>query len=800
MSSNQLLKRVHQARERVFGLADFRPGQLDAIGTILDGRDLLAVMPTGAGKSLCFQAPAVVHDGLTLVISPLIALMKDQVDGLTARDIRAAFLASGQTTQERRTVWNDVRQGEVDLLYVSPERLRDQSFINLMTRSNVWLVAIDEAHCISTWGSDFRPDYLRIPEAIERLPERPVIAAFTATATPKVQTDLAQKLGLQNPGRVLAGFDRPNLRFLVKFCQTPSMRLNELAREVRARSGSGIVYGGTRKATEEQAELLRRHGRSALAYHAGMSSDERTEVQEAFMSGEVDVICATNAFGLGIDKPDVRFVIHTNLPSSPDAYYQEAGRGGRDGQPSDALLLYCRSDRGFQEWMIDRDLPDMTTLGRILTYVGRSDGAIAFDDAAPALGVTNTTLRVGLQTLAEASAVELGDRTGSEQAVSATVSHLGREQVAAIEKALARQRNWRMEQLDEIEGYVESNGCRREYLLSYFGDPGATSRGDAGCCDRCARPGSRSAGESARQARAARLKKPKRISAARAALRDALIETGTVRGAARQVGQEIKKVGEIAREMVATGVLDVDAMVPAELQEGLAQACLEMDEAGVDYRRPRPGYLQSAMRFCPPGTTWDHLALYLASVRRAEALEELGDIEPEVVERESRPVQVRSGKPSWEETLELFQAARSIEEIADERGIKPMTIENHLVEAVKAGRLERQRLVDPETEEIVRQAIAETPPSDTPLRDIRSRAVAIAGRDISYLEINAVRFDADAPPVNPELAQLNQRKARAESLRAEREQAGQSWPEAWDAEYRRILERIAELEVENQSS
>ena len=735
-----------------------------------------------------------VHDGLTLVISPLIALMKDQVDGLQARDVRAAFLASGQTSAERQAVLRDVRQGEVDLLYVSPERLRDQSFINVITRSNVWLVAVDEAHCISTWGSDFRPDYLRIPDAIERLPSRPVIAAFTATATPRVQTDLAQKLGLQDPGRVLAGFDRPNLRFLVKFCNSPSTRLAELARQVRLRPGSGIVYAGTRKATEEQAEYLSDQGRSALPYHAGLSSAERTQTQEAFMSGEVDVICATNAFGLGIDKPDVRFVIHTNLPASPDAYYQEAGRGGRDGQPSDALMLFCRSDRGLQEWMLDRDLPNVPILQRILTFAGRSEGAIAFDDAGPALGISNTTLRVGLQSLAEAEVIELGGRIGNEQEVTANVTRLGRSHVSAIERALSRQRGWRIEQLDEIEGYVESDSCRREYLLSYFGDPNAAPRGDKGCCDRCARPGSRSVGESARQAKAAKLRKPRQISAARAELRDAFIETGSVRAAAYQLNQDIKKVAEIARDMVSKGVLEVGALVPVEVQEGLAQACLEMDEAGIDYRRPRPGYLQTAMRFCPAGTSWDHLALYLAFVRRKEALEELGDVEPEVIVRESRPVSARSNNPSWQETFELFQAARSVEEIAEERGIKPMTVENHLVEAVKAGKLDRGRLVDSETEEIVRRAIAETPPSDTPLRDIRNRAVAIAGRDVSYLAINVVRSGNDVAEPEPELVQLFQRKARAEALRAERERAGQPWPDTWDAEYRRILERIAELE------
>jgi ATP-dependent DNA helicase RecQ len=792
-----LLSRVETVRNETFGLDSFRPGQFDAIETILSNRDLLAVMPTGAGKSLCFQAPAVVRDGLTLVISPLIALMKDQVDGLRARDVRAAFLSSGQTTDERRNVLRKVRQGNIDLLYVSPERLRDQAFLDLVAKADVWFVAVDEAHCISTWGSDFRPDYLRIPEAIARLPHRPVIAAFTATATPVVQRDLVERLGLESPRQVLAGFDRPNLRFLVRYCTSPAQRLDELVRQVQMRQGTGIVYSGTRRATEEQAEFLCEHGRRALPYHAGLSNEQRISAQDAFMSGDIDVICATNAFGLGIDKPDVRFVIHTALPASPDAYYQEAGRAGRDGLPADALLLNCASDRGLQEWMIDVDLPDHNVLKHIHRYVGRAGGRILIESAASDLRISNTTLRVGLQLLAEAGAVDVGERLGQEFAAVTTSASLDREHTKAIEDALIRQRKWRIEQLDAMERYVRSSTCRREYLLEYFGDPAAQPRGDRLCCDRCARPGSRSAGDAALLARANRLKKPRRLSARRAALRDALIDSGSIRGAAAATGESPKKIGEIAREMVANGVLDVDALVPETVQYALSDACREMDASGVDYRRPRPGYLQAAMQFCPPGTDWDHLALYLASLRRRDALEELAGIEPEIVEQESRPVRVASGRPSWQETLDLYLAARSIGEIASERGLKPITIEGHLVEAVKAGKLDPARLVDAATTVHVHQAIAEVLPSGTPLRDVRSRASELAGREVSYLEINAVMAQSDSPVTAPEpdgeLAGLLKRKERAERLRKQREDAGEVWPDAWNAEYRRIIARIEEL-------
>lgn len=779
-----------------FGLPGFRPGQSEAIETILDGNDLLAVMPTGAGKSLCFQAPAVAHPGLTLVVSPLIALMKDQVDGLRLRGIRAGYLASGQSTDERRETLRAISQGDLDLLYVSPERLRDQSFIQRLARAGVWLVAVDEAHCISTWGSDFRPDYLRIPEAIQRLPERPVIAAFTATATRQVRDDIVDRLGLENPGRVLAGFDRPNLRFEVKFCSRPSVRLDELVRQVQRRKGTGIVYSGTRKATEEQAAYLQEHGRSALPYHAGLSSEQRTRAQEAFMSGDIEVICATNAFGLGIDKPDVRFVIHTTLPPSPDAYYQEAGRAGRDGLPSDALMLYLSSDRGLQEWLIDADLPNPGVLSHIHRYVVGAEGWIDVD-ALTNQKLSGTTVRVALQMLAEAGAIHVGERVGSEIAVRALTATLEQEHHAGIARATARQRQWRVEQLDAVESFVMTDECRRAWLLDYFGDPDVEPRGDAACCDRCARPDSVSAGLAARRAAATKLKQPGRLGHARAALRHSLMETGNVRETAAIVGKPPKKVAEDALKLISEGHLHIRYVVPVEVVAELDEARARMDEAGIEYRRTRPGYLQTAMRFCPQGTNWDHLRFYFAWVRRSEALGEVEDIEPEPVAAPSRPAVPSSGSTSWRESLAMYESGLSVVEIAEGRGIKPKTVDGHLLAAVTHGKLDRSRLVDPDTEAIIRQAIEETPPSDTPLRDIRARAQAIAGRDISYLEISAVRAGQEERQPDGEVARLLERKRRAEQLRQEHEQSGKAWPERWETEYQRILAALDALDSGN---
>jgi ATP-dependent DNA helicase RecQ len=796
---------VEQARERVFGLPDFRPGQRDAIDALLAGRDLLAVMPTGAGKSLCFQLPAVVHNGLTLVVSPLIALMKDQVDGLQRLGVRAAYLASGQSAEERRGVLRDVRAGRVDLLYVSPERLREQSFLNLLEQLDVWLVAVDEAHCISAWGMDFRPDYLRIPEALRRLPRRPVIAAFTATAPPEVRTDLIEQLRLDDPARVLAGFDRPNLRFLVKFCAKPSTRLRELSREVGARKGSGIIYAGTRKAAEEQAAWLRADGRKAEPYHAGLPPDERSATQDAFLSGQIDVICATNAFGLGIDKPDTRFVIHTALPPALDAYYQEAGRAGRDGMPADALMLYCRSDRQLQEWLIDADLPRLNDLRQVYELVARSGGELDLAFISAQTGLSETTLRVALQALAESRLIETGERSAGRLEVAAVVDRVGHVQALALEQALARQRNRRVEQLEAMIAYAEGSGCRRETLLEYLGDPDAAPGNRVDCCDRCADPTTRSAGDLARRASARKLRQPGRLSPARRRIRDTLAQTGDIRAAAQRLEMSPKDVGEQARNLVKEGHLPVDAVVPAYIQEQLALACERMDEAGIDYRRPRPGYLQTAMRYCRPGTSWDHLALYLAHLRRDEAIAGLDDVpeDEEPIEREPEPKRERTRRVGLSDTaresLQRFQAGASIAEIADERELRPATVEGHLVMAYEVGELEFGALVDDATAELVRRAIAETPPSETPLRDIRAYASAIAGRGIPYLAINAVhaqqrRAGRVSVPDPDERVTLQRRKSDAERLRAERTAAGKPWPSAWETEYQRILARIAELE------
>ena len=372
-----------------FGLDAFRPGQEDLVDAALSGRDALGIMPTGGGKSLCYQVPALLLPGMTLVISPLISLMKDQVAALRSAGVPAAFLNSSQDPEESRQVWNAVRRGECRLLYIAPERLENPRFVELMASREIPLVAVDEAHCISQWGQDFRPSYLKIADFVAFLLHRPVVAAFTATATARVQEDIVQHLGLRDPVRVVTGFDRPNLFFdVLRPGRKKLAALLSLLGERQDRSG--IVYCATRSTVERVCEELEAQGFSATRYHAGLSEEERRENQEAFQFDRRRIMVATNAFGMGIDKSNVSFVIHYNMPKNLESYYQEAGRAGRDGETADCVLLYGPGDvstarvllsHGDEspdeqenerlEAMVDYCKTDECLRGRILAYFGQ---------------------------------------------------------------------------------------------------------------------------------------------------------------------------------------------------------------------------------------------------------------------------------------------------------------------------------------------------------------------------------------------------------------------------------------------
>ena len=328
-----------EALRQYFGHSDFRRGQRKLIEAVLGGRDVLGVMPTGGGKSMCYQIPALCLGGTTLVISPLISLMKDQVAALTDAGVPAGYINSSLSGEELRDVYRRAYNGEYRLLYVAPERLGAPGFVKLAQTISIPLIAVDEAHCISQWGQDFRPSYLEIADFIDALPQRPVTAAFTATATARVQEDIGRLLRLRGPLREVTGFDRPNLYFEVR---TPRSKNGTLLALVRERVGRcGIVYCATRAAVERVCQSLQDAGIPATRYHAGLDEEERRRNQDDFQFDRRTVMVATNAFGMGIDKSNVSYVIHYNMPKSLEAYYPEAGRAGRAGEPADCILLFA---------------------------------------------------------------------------------------------------------------------------------------------------------------------------------------------------------------------------------------------------------------------------------------------------------------------------------------------------------------------------------------------------------------------------------------------------------------------------
>lgn len=399
--------------KRYFGYGSFRPGQGRLVDAVLSGRDALGVMPTGAGKSVCYQVPALIMPGITIVVSPLVSLMGDQVRALKEMGARPSYLNSSLTPAQQNTVLKRASEGWYRIMYVAPERLEDPRFLAFARAASesggigLPLIAVDEAHCVSQWGQDFRPSYLKIADFIDSLPRRPVVAAFTATATERVRTDIIRMLGLRAPETVVTGFDRANLSFHVE-------EMGDKAKGAWIRDyalshvdESGIVYCATRKAVDELADELGRvlapQGIRVARYHAGMTPDQRRLEQEAFVSDASPLMVATNAFGMGIDKPNVRYVIHHNVPESIEAYYQEAGRAGRDGDPSACHLLWNGRDFALRRFFIDRDVPD--------------------------------------------------DALSNE------------------EREFSRRNRYRL--LSQMEGYCRTTGCLRDYMLRYFGDAGA---------------------------------------------------------------------------------------------------------------------------------------------------------------------------------------------------------------------------------------------------------------------------------------------------------------------------------------
>ncbi|HKV40004.1 MAG TPA: ATP-dependent DNA helicase RecQ, partial [Blastocatellia bacterium] len=410
---------------RYFGFRGLREGQGEIINSVLEGRDTLAVMPTGGGKSLCYQLPATMSEGVTLVISPLIALMKDQVDALTARGVPTTLINSSLGFREIKERLAATSEGRFKLIYISPERLRSDAIIQAIRAANIKLLAVDEAHCISHWGHDFRPDYLKIGVASELL-GRPQTIALTATATPRVRQDIIDQLRLRDPNVFVAGFDRPNLRLTVRHSGGEKDKLQAVKQILESVPGSGVIYAATRKAVEQLAARLKMSGYDAVPYHGAMPPDERTRVQERFMSGDIRAIVATNAFGMGIDKPDIRFVIHYHIPGSIEAYYQEIGRAGRDGADAGCFLLFNYADTRTQQFFIDAGQPSIDLVTQVYRAIAaiqaeqqnQGDHTVSPEAIASKIGVKPAAIGPALGVLERAGHVERGRRADSTTLVS----------------------------------------------------------------------------------------------------------------------------------------------------------------------------------------------------------------------------------------------------------------------------------------------------------------------------------------------------------------------------------------------
>ncbi|MCB0827808.1 MAG: ATP-dependent DNA helicase RecQ [Solirubrobacterales bacterium] len=463
------------------GHAAFRPGQREAIEATFAGRDSLIVMPTGGGKSLCYQVPGLVGPGLTLVVSPLIALMADQVRRLRSDGHPAVMFASGLPEEALRASFESVRDGSARIAYCSPERFASSSFLDLLSSREIDLLAIDEAHCLSEWGHDFRPDYLRLPKVAERL-GRPTVMACTATATEQVADEIAQRMGMDEPARIHSGFDRPNLSFDTVALEGKGSKARKRALLEHGLSDPAnrpaIVYCGTRRDTEELAEELRASGLGAVGYHAGMPPDDRASAQHRFMSGDAEIVVATNAFGMGIDKADVRSVWHWAIPSSVEAYYQEAGRAGRDGEPARAVLLAMRSDLGRLVRFNERRKVDPADVRAYVESLGENHNGHPRRVVIEA--PRNDEQRIRLAVAERAGAVQVDPAPGGRLEIELGDGFDSRAVAAACR--VAEDRGWRAYRA--VEAFSFSDRCRRRQLLDHFGD-GSPTAPSGRCCDVC---------------------------------------------------------------------------------------------------------------------------------------------------------------------------------------------------------------------------------------------------------------------------------------------------------------------------
>ncbi|MFT5882228.1 MAG: ATP-dependent DNA helicase RecQ [Crocinitomicaceae bacterium] len=487
MMDDRVIKQPLEALKEYFGFDGFLDGQEEVVGKIMTGSDGLVVMPTGGGKSLCYQLPALCLRGVSIIVSPLIALMKDQVDGLAAKGIPATMINSTLGLSEQRDRISRMRAGEYKLVYVAPERFKVESFISALLDVDVALFAVDEAHCLSQWGHDFRPDYMRLGKALERI-GRPQCIALTATATPVVRQDMLKVLDLRSPFEIVSGFARPNLSLMITSVSKHQQKYKRI-REIVKRWKTGIVYCATRKRVDEVAEMLHDWGVSCVAYHGGMSDEMREKVQNKFIKKEADVAVATNAFGMGIDRSDVRFVIHFELPGSVEAYYQEAGRAGRDGEAAICELLFNYADTRTQEFFIEGVNPSYATICNVYQHLqNQADGDFevheTLDQIKQGADVKNG-MAVGsaIGSLMRNGLVERFDVAGSRSKGTRLLKPEVLTSKIGIDRAALEEKERR--DSSKLVAMVElcyARVCRQQWIMEYFGEADAAV---CGSCDVC---------------------------------------------------------------------------------------------------------------------------------------------------------------------------------------------------------------------------------------------------------------------------------------------------------------------------
>ncbi len=475
--------RLEQIAQQVFGYDHLHPAQHEVLSAVLGGRDTLAVMPTGSGKSAIYQIAGLRIPGTTIVISPLLALQFDQVESIAQQGtVEAAVLNSTLSNTEREHVFEQLANGELEFLFMAPEQFSNAETLNKIKEIKPSLFVVDEAHCVSEWGHDFRPDYLQLDSVIEDL-GHPVTLALTATASPLVRKEIVERLSMNNPVEIVEGFDRPNIYLSACCCHGEQEKLDRLFHAVAEAATPGIIYVATRKAAEEIAEKLMKLEYLASAYHAGMKAGDRDTVQTQFIEDKIDIIVATNAFGMGIDKPNVRFVFHYHIPSAIDAYYQEIGRAARDGNSAMATLFYHPDDMKLQRFFTGSSQVDKDVLEKLVELLRISKASISQSQIKDHFDLSQAKTQAALDALEFVGFIKQED-SGEIVLVDAdSAEKLTKEQV--IEQAATQQerhKQFNQSRLHMMRGYAETSACRREYVLSYFGEESETP---CGGCDNC---------------------------------------------------------------------------------------------------------------------------------------------------------------------------------------------------------------------------------------------------------------------------------------------------------------------------